>query len=287
MGTNVVKLSVEEFKNWQHKSITLLGMSGVGKTRLSNMLPTDEWFHFSGDYRIGTHYLDEPILDNIKKQAMQVPFLRDLLRSDSIYIQNNISVNNLQPVSSFLGKLGDPEKGGLPLDEFKYRQELHRQAEIATMRDVPAFIKKAQELYDYKHFINDAGGSVCELDDKETLKILAEHTLILYIKATEKNEASLIRRAVSDPKPLYYREAFLDKQLAVYMTENNLEYVAMIDPDEFVRWVFPKLFYSRIPRYDAIAEKYGYTLTTDELSQVTNKEELMTLIETAIKRQTK
>ena len=280
-----MKLSVEEFKNWQHKSITLLGMSGVGKTRLSNMLPTDEWFHFSGDYRIGTHYLDEPILDNIKKQAMQIPFLRDLLRSDSIYIQNNISVNNLQPVSTFLGKLGDPEKDGLPLDEFKYRQELHRQAEIATMRDVPAFIKKAQELYNYKHFINDAGGSVCELDDEETIEILAEHTLILYIKATEKNEKSLIQRAESDPKPLYYREAFLDEQLDIYMKENNLAYVAMIDPNEFVRWIFSKLFYARIPRYDAIAEKYGYTITTDELSQVTNKEELMALIEKAIARQ--
>ena len=280
-----MKFSVEEFKNWQHKSITLLGMSGVGKTRLSNMLPTDEWFHFSGDYRIGTHYLDEPILDNIKKQAMQIPFLRDLLRSDSIYIQNNISVNNLQPVSTFLGKLGDPEKNGLPLDEFKYRQELHRQAEIATMRDVPAFIRKAQELYDYKHFINDAGGSVCELDDEETLEILADNTLILYIKATKENEQSLIKRAESDPKPLYYREAFLDEQLAVYMKENDLEYVSMIDPDEFVRWIFSKLFYSRIPRYDAIAEKYGYTISTDELSQVTNKEELMALIEKAIARQ--
>lgn len=280
-----MKFSVDEFKNWQHKSITLLGMSGVGKTRLSNMLPSNEWFHFSGDYRIGTHYLDEPILDNIKKQAMQVPFLRDLLRSDSIYIQNNISVNNLQPVSSFLGKLGNPEKDGLPLDEFKYRQELHRQAEIATMRDVPAFIKKAQELYDYKHFINDAGGSVCELEDEETLEILAKHTFILYIKASEKNEESLIQRAISDPKPLYYREAFLDEQLTIYMQENKLEYVAMIDPDEFVRWIFSKLFYSRIPRYDAIAEKYGYTITSDELSQVTNKEELMALIEKAIARQ--
>lgn len=280
-----MKLSVEEFKNWQHKCITLLGMSGVGKTRLSNMLPANEWFHFSGDYRIGTHYLDEPILDNITKQAMQVPFLRDLLRSDSIYIENNISVDNLQPVSSFLGKLGNPDKGGLPIKEFKYRQELHRQAEIATMGDVPAFIVKAQAVFNYKHFINDAGGSVCELDDEETLEILAEHTLILYIKATEKNESSLIQRAVSDPKPLYYREAFLDMQLAVYMQENNLDYVAMIDPDEFVRWIFPKLFYSRIPRYDAIAEKYGYTITTDELSQVTNEDELMALIETAIKRQ--
>ena len=59
----------------------------------------------------------------------------------------------------------------------------------------------------------------------------------------------------------------------------------MIDPDEFVRWIFSKLFYSRIPRYDAITEKYGYTITTDELSQVTNKEELMDLIEKAIDRQ--
>ena len=82
---------------------------------------------------------------------MQIPFLRDLLRSDSIFIQNNISVNNLQPVSSFLGKLGDPEKDGLPLDEFKRRQELHRQAEICAMCDVPHFIKKAQDLYNYKH----------------------------------------------------------------------------------------------------------------------------------------
>ncbi|MCK5724935.1 MAG: ATPase, partial [Gammaproteobacteria bacterium] len=172
------------------------------------------------------------------------------------------------------------------LDEFKRRQELHRQAEIATMRDVPAFIHKAQELYGYKNFINDAGGSVCELDDNETLEILAEHTFILYIKATEKNEQALIQRAESDPKPLYYREAFLDEQLAVYMKENNLEYIAMIDPDEFVRWVFPKLFYSRIPRYDAIAEKYGYTITTDELSKVKNEKELMALIEKAIKKQT-
>ena len=90
-----MKLSVEEFKAWENKCITLLGMSGVGKTRLSNMLMGNEWFHYSGDYRIGTRYLDEPILDNIKQQAMQVPFLKDVLRSDSIYICNNISVHNL------------------------------------------------------------------------------------------------------------------------------------------------------------------------------------------------
>jgi hypothetical protein len=280
-----VKLSIEQFRGWEHKCITLLGMSGVGKTCLANILRQHNWFHYSGDYRIGTRYLDESILDNIKQQAMQIPFLRDLLRSDSIYIVNNITVDNLKPVSSFLGKLGNPEAGGLPLAEFKRRQELHRAAEIAAMRDVPEFIRKAQAIYGYKHFVNDAGGSVCELDDPVTLRILAEHTVILYIKASAKDEQELIRRAEGDPKPLYYREAFLDQQLEIYMRETGLPYVAMIDPDAFVRWMFPRLFYSRIPRYEEIAEQYGYTITTDELYQVRVESDFLTLVETALVRQ--
>jgi hypothetical protein len=279
-----VKLSVDQFRAWEHKSITLLGMSGVGKTRLADMLRRRDWFHYSGDYRIGTRYLDEPILDNIKRQAMQVPFLRELLRSDSIFITNNITVDNLKPVSSFLGKLGNPEHGGQPLGEFKRRQELHRKGEVAAMADVPEFIRKAREIYGYQHFVNDAGGSVCELDDPDVWRVLDEHTLIIYIKATAKDEQELMRRAESDPKPLYYREAFLDEQLALYMQENGLEYVALIEPDDFVRWMFPRLFNSRIPRYEAIAEQYGYTITTDELWQVKNEADFLALIEAALQR---
>jgi len=274
-----VKLSAQEFRNWKNKSITFLGMSGVGKTRLSNLLRQRNWFHYSGDYRIGTRYLDEPILDNIKKEIMQIPFLRDLLRSDSIHISNNLTVDDLKPVSTFLGKLGNPELGGLGLKEFKRRQALHHQAELATMQDVPDFIRKAHDIYGYDHFINDAGGSLCELDDDETIKLLAEHTLILYIKATKENEKELIHRAEVNPKPLYYREEFLDEQLSVYMKDRDLEYVALIDPDDFVRWVFPRLFYARIPRYEAIADQYGYTVTSEELLKVRHEEDFLRLIE--------
>jgi len=280
-----VKLSVEEFRNWEHKSITLLGMSGVGKTRLANLLRKRNWFHYSGDYRIGTRYLDEPILDNIKQQAMQVPFLRELLRSDSIYIHNNITVDNLKPVASFLGMLGNPEQGGLELEEFKRRQALHHLAEVATMRDVPEFINKAHLIYGYKHFINDAGGSVCELDDPDVMKLLFQHTLILYIKASDSDEQALIQRAEHDPKPLYYREEFLTVELGNYMQEFNLPYVAMIEPRDFVRWIFPRLFRARIPRYEAIAEKYGYTITTAELAAVNSEQDFVRLLETAIQRQ--
>ena len=279
-----MRLNVEEFRNWDHKSITLLGMSGVGKTRLSAMLRKGSWFHYSGDYRIGSRYLDEPILDNIKQQAMQVPFLRELLRTDSIYIANNLSFDNLTPVSSFLGKLGNPELGGLSLPEFKRRQSLHHKAEILAMRDVPSFINKAQQIYGYSNFINDAGGSVCELDDDKTLSILSEHTLLLYIQATDEDEKELIRRTEIAPKPLYYREAFLDEQLAEYMQQQKIDYIAQIDPDDFVRWVFPRLFYSRIPRYEAIAKEYGYTITTTELAKVQTEQEFLALIERALEK---
>lgn len=260
-------------------------MSGVGKTRLANLLRQRDWFHYSGDYRIGTRYLDEPILDNIKQKAMQVPFLRDLLRSDSIYIHNNITVDNLNPVSTFLGKLGNPEQGGLAIDEFKRRQALHHQAEIAAMRDVPDFIQKARQLYAYKHFINDAGGSVCELDDESVLELLAEHTLFIYIRATEHGEQELIKRAEKAPKPLYYREAFLSEQLEIYLKEQNIPYVAQVNPDDFVRWIFPRLFNSRLPRYQAIADKYGYTISTEQLAKVNNDKDFIQLLEQAISEQ--
>ena len=271
--------STEDFRAWENKRVTLLGMSGVGKTRVANLLRKRNWFHYSVDYRIGTRYLGEPLLDNIKSQAMQISFLRDLLRSDSIYISNNITVDNLKPLSSFLGKLGDPEQGGLARKEFKCRQELHRHAEIAALKEVPEFIRKAHEIYGYKHFVNDTGGSVCELDAPEVLRILAEHTLILYIKATERDQHELIRRAEEEPKPLYYREAFLDEQLGIYMQERDLSYVALTDPDDFVRWIFPRLFRARMPRYQAIADEYGYTVSSDDLARVTDEAGFLRLVE--------
>jgi len=280
-----VKLSVQEFRAWENRSITLLGMSGVGKTHLSALLRRHQWFHYSGDYRIGTRYLNEPILDQIKQQAMQVPFLRDLLRSDWIYISNNIKVNDLGPVLSFVGKLGNPERGGVPLGEFKRRQALYRQGEISAMQDVPDFIHKAHQIYGYRHFVNDVGGSLCELEEPSVIDLLAQHTLILYIQVTSPGEEDkLIQRAQSDPKPLYYRPEFLDAQLRDYLAETGLSFAAEMDPDAFTRWVFPRLFRSRVPRYEAIAGPYGYTVTSQEVAAVRDEADFNGLLEIAIAR---
>jgi len=280
-----MKFTVDSFRAWKNRSVTLLGMSGVGKTYISTMLREHDWFHFSGDYRIGTRYLDEPILDMIKQQAMQVPFLKELLRRDWIDIRNNIKIHDLGPVLAFVGKLGNPELGGVPLAEFQRHQALYREAEIAAMHDVPDFIRKAHEIYGYPHFVNDVGGSLCELEDDSVIDLLVRHTLILYIQVTDaEEEQKLIDRAVSDPKPLYYRPAFLQEHLALYLEETGLSYAAEIDPNAFGRWVFPRLFRSRIPRYEAIARPHGYTVTSREVSQVRDEKDFLALLETAIAR---
>jgi len=279
-----LKFTVEEFRHWTNRSVTLLGMSGVGKTYLSGLLRRHDWFHYSGDYRIGTRYLDEPILDLIKSQAMQVAFLRDLLRRDWIAIQNKIRVDDLGPVLSFVGKLGDPELGGLSLKEFSRRQDLYRSAEIAAMRDVPKFIDKAREIYGYRHFVNDVGGSLCELDEPSVIDLLARHTLILYIRVPEADEIKLIERAQADPKPLYFRPRFLHAAVKDYLTMKGLDYVADIEPDDFGRWVFPRLFHSRVPRYEAIARPYGYTVESFEVAAVRDEQDFLELVERAIDR---
>jgi len=274
----------DEFVKWPQKAVTLLGMSGVGKTHLANRLPKSNWFHYSGDYRIGTKYLSEPILDNIKRQAMRVDFLKDLLRSDSIYIANNISVHNLEPVSTFLGKIGRPDLGGLPTVEFKRRQTLHMQAESAAMHDVTEFIDKAHEIYGYDHFLNDAGGSICELPSGPAIDALTKHTLILYLKADPGMEEELIRRAASDPKPLYFNESFLDRKLAEYLATKKLGSAEEIEPDHFVKWIFPELLEHRRPLYEALASEHAYTVDAGLISDVNSESDFIELIADGIDR---
>lgn len=273
-----MKISSKKFKSLENKAITLLGMSGVGKTTLANKLDQSQWFHYSGDYRIGTKYLEESILDNIKAKAMRIDFLADLLRSDSIYICSNITVNNLEPVSTFLGKVGNPDLGGLDLSEFKNRQKLHRQAEIYAMLDVPHFIGKAKNIYGYPNFLNDAGGSLCELNDPSVFEVLSQNTLILYIRADQEHEETLCERAVTSPKPLYFQEEFLDKHLDMFMQENNLSEVEEINPDEFGSWVFPKLLEHRKPLYESIADQYGYAVNLHDIQDVRDESDFIELI---------
>jgi hypothetical protein len=87
-----------------------------------------------------------------------------------------------------------------------------------------------------------------------------------------------VRRAVNDPKPLYYNEQFLDQKLAEYLSEAQLESPDQIVPDEFVRWIFPALVAHRRPKYEALAKRHGYTLNARMAEAVTGEADFMELI---------
>ena len=273
-----MKKTCDTFRRWPNKAVTLLGMSGVGKTTLAHVLPNDRWYHYSGDYRIGTRYLNEPIRDFIKHQAMQQEFFRDLFRRDLIYIRSNISINNLRVIAHFLGKIGNPELGGLSVDEFKRRQRLFRAAEVDAMRDVDDFIAKARNIYGYPNFLNDAGGSICELSDAECWNLLSRKTLVLYLRASEDMEQTLIERARAHPKPLYYDEAFLERHLTEFLDTNNLKSADEIVPDEFVQWVFPRLIAHRKPQYQNLAERHGHAIDAKRIFELRDEADFIDLV---------
>ena len=269
----MIYASADDWRRAPHKRVLFFAMSGLGKTYLSKMLrQTGEWFHYSIDYRIGTRYMGERISDNAKREAMKVPFLRDLLRSNSIYIGSNISFDDLKPMSSYLGKPGDPAKGGLDWAEYTRRQDQFQAAEVAALLDTGRFIDRAVELYQYPHFVCDTGGSICEWVDPHdpqdpVLTHLAEHTLMVWIKGTEAHSAELIRRFDREPKPMSYDPVFLRATWAAYLEEFAVAPDA-VDPDDFIRWAFSKALAHRQPRYQAMADNWGITVEQDRAAQV-------------------
>ena len=271
-----------------HKRVLFYGMSGLGKTHLSNMLRAGgDWFHYSIDYRIGTRYMGELIADNAKAHAMQVPFLRDLLMTDSIYIGSNITFNNLAPVSTYLGKPGNPSRGGLPIDEYRRRQEQFRRAEIAALTDTGYFIERAQSLYGYPHFICDTGGSICEWvdgtdPDDPLLTELSRQCLLVHIEGSEAHTQELIRRFDRAPKPMAYQPDFLDTAWETYLRENNCV-DDDVDPDAFIRWTYARALAHRAPRYAAMAP-WGVSVTAEEVAAVQDAAGFERLIATALER---
>ncbi|HUF57320.1 MAG TPA: ATPase [Thermohalobaculum sp.] len=281
--------SPDDYLQAPHKAVALFGMSGLGKTRIAAMLRARaDWFHYSVDYRIGTRYMGEHIVDNFKREAMRNPFLRKLLRTDSIYIASNISFENLSPLSTYLGKPGDPDRGGIPFEEYAKRQRQHRTAEVAALRDTPLFMGKAREIYGYAHFLCDTGGSICEVVDPDdpddpVLGVLSRHLLLVQIEGNETQEEELVRRFRADPKPMYYPEPLLRESWQRYLDERQVA-ESEVDPDDFVAWGFRRLLAHRVPRYDAIARRWGIAVTAAEVEAVATPEDFDQLIAGALGR---
>ena len=276
----------EDWKNAKSKRVLLFGMSGLGKTYISNMLRANgDWFHYSIDYRIGTRYMGELISDSYKLAAMKTPYLGELLKSDSIYIESNITFDNLTPLSNYLGKPGNIELGGIPIAEYETRQEQHRKAEIAALLDTGYFVSRSKEIYQYENFICDSGGSICEVVDPEdpndpVMKHLSQNTLLVWIKGSEAHTEALIDRFDKNPKPMCYEKSFLATKWKEFIYLKNIN-ANEVDPNEFIRWTYSKALSHRQPRYEKMS-KWGITVKAEDIEKVKNTNQFNSLIENTL-----
>ena len=279
--------SAQDWENAPQKRVLLFAMSGLGKTHVSKMLAaTGDWFHYSIDYRIGTRYMAEPIADNLKAEAMKVPFLAEMLRADAIHISANVHDDDLTAVSAYLGKPGAPARGGLCMDEYRRRQDQFRTAEMAALMDTEQFIDRAQRIYGYDHFICDSGGSVCEWVDPSDptdpiLSALSANTLMVWIEGSDAHTAELVNRFDQAPKPMAYQPEFLTSCWDTYLKETN-QVEADVDPDAFIRWTYARALDHRQPLYAAMAANWGVTVSAADMAQVRDQVDFVALIAQAL-----
>lgn len=219
------------------RPITLMAMSGVGKTHLAGLLAKDGWHHHSCDFVIGEKLLGP----------------------------GRVTPDNLRALSAYIGQVG---KGALSRAEFKKRQRQYIEAERDSLMALPQVNK----------LVVDSTGSLCEIEGEALFERLARETTLVYIKAGPEEEAALLETAKKYPKPLYFPPDKFVEWLKGYMDEKKIKSVDEIEPDDFSRWVFPKLFHSRLPKYQALADKYGITVPSARVKDVKSAEELLEVI---------
>lgn len=270
------------------KSICLIGMSGVGKTHLSNMLRAAGWYHYSVDFRIGTRYLGREINDEIRRLAAQIPQLSELLSAAAIQVETRPRMDNLSALAFYIGKPGNPQQGWLSKGEFLRRQTLHAKAEELAVRDHRIFMTRAASTYKRRHFVCDTSGSFCSVvnpDDPNDplLTDLAETSIIVYIEPTGADLNRLVEAFSLSPKPIFYSQPFFDSLALEYSVETG-EPVDRFDGDQFSHWAFEKLIGLRLPRYQMIARNWGYSISSNDARQVRSAAELAQLISQSIDR---
>lgn len=248
-------ITKSDFNAIEHKVITLMGMSGVGKTYLSLMLGRQGWLHYSCDLEIGTTYLGEEI-------------------SQTLSEVNRVTADDLSQLSTYVGRFG---KGYLSLEEYKRRQKKYYEAECQSLLELQNVVRHAHKD-GYTHVVNDSTGSMCEIDDETLLASVDENSLIVYIKANAEEEKNVLRRAQEYPKPMFFSPERFEFWVEEYLSEKNLSSTDEMDADDYGRWVFPRLFENRLPKYQRIADKYGVTINSEEFQGIKTPEDFLNVI---------
>jgi hypothetical protein len=246
-------ITLPEFDAIERKVITLMGMSGVGKTHTSCMLARHGWFHYSCDLEIGTRYLGDELVKTLNRP-------------------NSVTAEDLSMLSEYVGRLGV-----LPLGEFKRRQKQYYDAECQSLARLQGVVRQAH-VDGFTQVVNDSTGSMCEIDNETLIASVDENSLIVYIKANEDEEKLVLKRAQTYPKPMFFSPERFDFWVDQFLSERGIASTHDMNADEFSRWVFPRLFENRLPKYQRIADTYGVTIPSEAFRSVGSADEFLNVI---------
>ena len=110
---------------------------------------------------------------------------------------------------------------------------------------------------------------------------LATQTLMVWIKGSEAHTAELVRRFDRAPKPMAYQPKFLEAAWAGYLAETG-KAPEKVDPDAFIRWTYASALAHRQPRYAAMAERWGVTVTAEDMMAVKSAQDFEDAIARAL-----
>ena len=261
------------------KIFTLVGMSGCGKTTLSQKLANEGFFHYSIDYEIAHTHLQKHICQYvIEKIKNQSDYFKELHEKFAIKLELSLTFDDLALITMFV--IPENKNGKVPLGKFLENQQFYKQAEYLATKE---FYKKAQIAFEYYNslgFVNDATGSICEvvLEDLEMLKLIREKSCLVWIKTDESHNDLLVERSKEKVKPILYNYNFLMQNLADFYKKKKFSDDFEIDKQFFIE-IFPKLLTFRKQNYERLVEKTnGLIVHANEIEKIKNLNDFLGII---------
>jgi hypothetical protein len=81
---------------------------------------------------------------------------------------------------------------------------------------------------------------------------------------------------------MYYQQQFLLEKWAEYKLIQGIESDDDVDPAGFGAWGFEALLHDRLPRYQTLADNFGYVVEASDLATVRDGDEFVDLVASAI-----
>ncbi len=258
---------------------TFVGMSGCGKTTLSQKLASEGFFHYSVDYEIAHTYLREKIRKSvIEKITNQSPYFKNLYEKFAVKLELSLTFDDLEVITMFV--IPTNESGKIPLGNFLEHQNIYKQAELLATKECFSKAKIAFENYGISGFINDSTGSICEvaLENNELIELLKTQTKVVYLQTNEGHKETLISRSKEKVKPILYNYKFLMESLEIYYKKKEFSDDFEID-QEFFFWIFPRLLELRKQNYEELVQKTnGTTIDASAFWNIKNAQDFTNLI---------